>query len=140
MKTLEQRLWEKVDIKDWNDCWPWKAGQFESGYGLFGLKGNAYRAHRLAYKLSYDDFNPELDVLHTCDNPLCCNPGHLFQGTAHDNVQDAISKGRLGISLEVREKILNCKETGLTLRQTALLFGVSKSTVHNVWRAASYAQ
>lgn len=33
-------------------------------------------------------------VLHSCDNPPCCNERHLFLGTYKDNEQDKIRKGR----------------------------------------------
>ena len=38
----------------------------------------------------------KLFVLHHCDNPPCINPEHLFLGTAYDNTQDRIKKGRPG--------------------------------------------
>ena len=135
VRPAEQRFWEKVDIRAWNDCWPWTAGSNDRGYGQLWLEGGMVAAHRLAYKLSYDDYNYKLDVLHTCDTPRCCNPGHLFQGTDVDNMQDAINKGRFSRHLPawLRENI-SWYKGALTARATAELFGINETTVSRVWR------
>lgn len=52
------------------------------------------RAHRLAFQLVKGPIPEGLSILHSCDNPPCCNPAHLTAGTTKENVQDAISKGR----------------------------------------------
>jgi len=53
-----------------------------------------YRAHRLAYELTYDTSLGDKFACHTCDNPLCVRPDHIFPGTPKDNFDDAFSKGR----------------------------------------------
>lgn len=52
------------------------------------------RAHRLSYELFIGKITKEY-ICHKCDRPGCFNPDHLFQGTASDNIQDALDKGRM---------------------------------------------
>ncbi len=52
------------------------------------------RAHRASWQISFGPIPDGLQVLHTCDNPPCCNPAHLFLGTQLDNIYDMCAKGR----------------------------------------------
>jgi len=90
---LPKRFWAKVEILGPNDCWPWRGG-FRGKYGQIKVNGKKVGAHRVAYALD-SRLSPEgFKVCHTCDNPPCCNPKHLFRGTSKDNAQDAVKKGR----------------------------------------------
>lgn len=93
-----RRFWSHVDIQTPLECWHWKRGKGFDGYGKFAYKGSTLRAHRVSYFLHYGVDPLDLLVCHRCDNPRCCNPYHLFLGTASDNVQDAVDKGRLTYS------------------------------------------
>jgi len=64
------------------------------GYGQIRHEGRNWLAHRLAWMLTYGPIPDGLNVSHRCDNPRCVNVGHLFLGTAADNLHDAIAKGR----------------------------------------------
>ncbi len=77
------RFREKVDCARSDECWEWQAYRNPGGYGMFKLDGLMYLAHRIAFAVTKGD--TELDVLHTCDNPPCCNPVHLYAGTDEDN-------------------------------------------------------
>lgn len=88
------RFWPKVKIGEGDECWPWLGGRFKNGYGSFYLDGRAVGAHRVAYMLHHGGALPTRFTCHRCDNPRCCNPAHLFQGSASANTQDAVRKGR----------------------------------------------
>jgi len=89
-------FWSKVDRSAGPDaCWPWLASCVRGGYGGLRLRPfGSFLAHRVAYQLTYGDLSADLLVCHKCDNPPCCNPACLFQGTYLENIRDAVSKGR----------------------------------------------
>lgn len=88
-----ERFWAKVDKRGPNECWPFTGARMDQGYGMYGVEGKIKKAHRVAYVLTHGA-EPTGDVRHSCDNPPCCNPAHLFDGTTLDNVLDMESKGR----------------------------------------------
>ena len=90
----EERFWSKIDRRGTEKCWPWLAAKQKGGYGVAWFGGKLFRAHRLAFMLGRTEFVGALSVLHSCDNPSCCNPRHLFLGTQRDNMRDMIGKGR----------------------------------------------
>lgn len=77
-------------------CWEWTGVRRKGsgGYGVFTRDDVLFHAHRFSYELHKGAIPPGLFVLHRCDNPPCCNPKHLFVGTAADNIHDAMRKGR----------------------------------------------
>ena len=95
-RSVRLRFEEKVDKGKPDDCWEWNAARDASGYGAFKLKGEKVGAHRVAWMLANKEPIPEGEqVMHSCDNPACCNPKHLRLGSHSDNMADAGAKGRL---------------------------------------------
>jgi hypothetical protein len=92
--TLEERFWRKV--KKSEGCWEWQGWRDDGGYGSIGSFGNADRVktHRYSWQLHNGPIPDDLLVCHTCDNPPCVRPDHLFLGTHLDNMRDKMKKGR----------------------------------------------
>lgn len=100
MKKIEirQKLLASIEEDKESGCWVWKKFRNRDGYGMMrigGKKGFVERVHRLsAFVFMEFDLESGLCVLHSCDNPACINPDHLFIGTQQDNVRDMVEKGR----------------------------------------------
>ncbi len=146
------RFWAKVNVtSDVDSCWEWTGSLNNTGYGLFGDGKAAHNilAHRFSMALClWRILPPEELVLHTCDNPKCVNPSHLYVGTHADNTADRNSKMRHNYGerngnnklvdtdiVEIREML----DSGLTTRAIAALFGVAPSTIwmigtRKIWR------
>ena len=148
MNHSPNAVWRKVEKRRWNQCWPW-TGYTSSGRGRIDIAGvQGVYAHRAAYLATHpgsiplrDDGSKEQHVLHRCDNPLCCNPRHLFVGSHSDNIADKVAKGRqkkwgggIGsprakLSADQVRDMRRKKKEGFTKRMLAKIFNVSEATV-----------
>ncbi len=76
-------------------CWEWTGTIMQKeDYGIACHRGKRQRAHRLSYMYHKGQIPEGLLICHTCDNPPCINPDHLYAGTPKDNSSDMVSKGR----------------------------------------------
>ena len=152
---LAQRFWPKVDTSAGpNACWPWTGHQAPTGYGQIGAGGRSdgvLYAHRVSYELNFGPIPDGLYVCHTCDNPPCVNPGHLFAGTPTENSHDARDKGRLVMprlrgedaapavltETQARE-IIARRAAGEKLTDLSRRFGVSESAISQLARGRTW--
>ena len=98
-ETAEEKVRRLVDTsRGPGACWPYMGRLNPLGYGIVDVfehgVSRQYRAHRVAYEVANGAIPVGLVLLHSCDNPRCCNPAHLTPGTHGENIADMWAKGR----------------------------------------------
>lgn len=154
-RPLAERFWPRVDRRGPDECWPWFGARDAGWYGVLGLGSrrddsrHLERAHRVAWSLANNDGAPipdGLHIRHRCDNPPCCNPGHLLTGTPAQNVQDKVERGRApngeqhsGAKLTaqlVRQLRAECRQRG-ALAAFARAHGIPYITAYDAFRGTT---
>ena len=158
MTYTAQTLWKKIDIRGPDECWPWLGFRNEQGYGRVWIADIGYYAHRVIYSIARGgliewaapkDKNAFGFIRHSCDNPSCCNPGHLLIGTHTDNMQDKVQRGRLPnlkgergprakLTDKQAEEIRWIASKGIASSEIARLYGVSKPTIKSIRCGRAY--
>lgn len=95
---LRERFWARVDKRGPDECWPWLGGKAStnSAYGRMSISHSVARpAHQIAWEMANGQPFPSGKVgCHSCDNPNCVNPAHIWPGTQAENIRDCVAKGR----------------------------------------------
>ena len=153
-------LWSKVDKRGEDKCWDWKGFKNHDGYGRTWINDKGYYAHRVIYSLVYPNtitLNAPLSqddsgfLLHTCDNPSCCNPKHLWVGTHADNMADKVAKGRspdfsggkgprCKLTMDQAKEARLLRKTGMTIPQLMEKFKLSRASMKTLLRGDSYKE
>ena len=147
-------LWSKVDIREPNECWPWKGTATKSGYGRTWINDVGYYAHRVIFNLA----NPgqiELKaptnrlakgfLMHLCDNRICCNPAHLRVADIKTNNEDCVKKGRRKLPMgenhhksvftnDEIQQVLSMRKLGKSARQIAETMNKKRATIESLLR------
>jgi hypothetical protein len=129
-------------------CWPWQGSTSTGGYGRtrFMLLGEPETyTHRVAFALHTKRLAGKKEVCHSCDNPLCCNPLHLWIGTHRENHWDSMRKGRRYhppslrklTQAQVRRIPIMYNQERLTQRAIAALLGVSQPLIARILKRSS---
>lgn len=146
-RSVAERFWEKVDKSAWpKGCWLWKACVDDNGYGRFTMhdangRKRAHWAHRVAYELAVGPIGSGMLVCHTCDNPICMNPDHLWIGTYQENSDDMDKKGRRVVGEDRPQAKLNdeavrairgAPSTRGTQARLVKIYGVASSVISRI--------
>ena len=148
--TVQQRFSASWELGN-NGCWNWLGNLSPNGYGRIKFNGKIVRSHRFSWmQKNAQDIPNGMVVCHSCDNPTCVNPEHLFLGTVADNVADCVRKGRHargerlshprasgennGNSRLTLEQVNIIKSDIRTQRAIASKFGVSQALISKIKR------
>lgn len=143
--TSTDLFWKKV--KKTSRCWMWLGGKGGDGYGKVKRRGRTYRAHRLAWILTYGA-DADGVLRHKCDVPLCVNPQHLEIGTPADNSRDMTERRRQAWGERHGSAVLSAtavQQVRVLLREGLLngvqigeRFGVSKTAISRIRRGRTW--
>lgn len=144
MRQEFDRFIEKVE-KTEQGCWTWTAATYRKGYGHFQRlidgKWRMYKAHRYSYEVYKGKIPSGMLVCHSCDNPTCVNPNHLFLGTQKDNMIDMLSKNRKvrgcnplhhALSQEIADNIRIDHKAGMKYKELELKYSTSKTQISRI--------
>lgn len=140
------KFWAKVDRRSDAECWPWLGAPDKDGYGQIwdGHTGKMKRAHKVSADIHHGPADGRI-VMHSCDNPWCCNPAHLSYGTNSDNVADKISKNRhakgeqQGHSKLTEAQVQEIRSrTDEGYRALCAEFQLAPSTVYRIWHGQAW--
>lgn len=114
------------------ECWDWIKKKDYDGYGYATWDGTDSRAHRLSYIGFHGPIPDDKPcVCHTCDNPACANPDHLWVGTNEENSYDRHAKGRTRRKL-TDDEVLEIYTAEAVAWVLALKYNVSKHTIRSI--------
>ena len=141
---------------DGSGCHEWQRATNAQGYGIFKIgRRQQFIASRVAYFIHHEEDPASLIVCHTCDNPPCCNPQHLFLGTHKDNALDSLAKGRDAAAKGYRWASVNKGEqnaqaklteslvreiraTPMSQRKLAEIYGISQTQISKIVRKQAW--
>lgn len=155
-EEYERRFWNKVAVGGPDDCWEWtgsvrtRINKDGKSYGRIRSGDRTLHAHRESYRLRWGDPPDDKLVLHTCDNPACVNPNHLYLGTPADNVRDMYERKRARhergtdrynakLNPDKVREIRRLRAEGMYTTDIAKKFGINGGTVSRIIRRLRWA-
>ena len=143
VKSIHDRFWSKVSRGSDDECWEWQGAKLPNGGHGQCIAGDVVTvSSRIAWALTNGNLPTDKVICHSCDNPPCCNPAHLFIGTQTMNMNDRHSKGRspkgsqIGTSRLTEDQVREIRELyssgKLASPSLSIKFNVAQSTISRV--------
>jgi hypothetical protein len=155
------RLMERTRLDSATGCRIWTGASSPAGYGRVKVGGKLRGAHQVSWEANFGAIPDGMFVCHTCDNPPCIEPTHLFLGTRSDNMLDCSAKGRLFLHTGMKRRaesirrgdqatpsklteqsvreIRQLRSGGMTFTELGQRYGVDQSTVRSVVARKTWA-
>jgi len=143
-ETIKERI-----VIDNNQCWIWQGFKDRDGYGRMRLDGKERFTHRIAYEAWVAPLEQNKVIMHSCDNPPCCNPDHLRQGTRAENNADCAAKGRKpkgsknGNAKLTEYQVAKIREwfsKGASGEELSKIFNISRVQIRKILNLENWAQ
>lgn len=94
-KNTEKDFWDRVIVRGDNECWGWSGPKMLDGRGQMSFGNRTMTAPNIMLTISAG--KSDQHALHTCDNPECVNPRHLYWGSPKDNARDMVDRNRMNL-------------------------------------------
>lgn len=121
-----------------NSCLLWKHSKDKDGYGYLWINGKSWRVARVIAHVFHGLVLEDSRQLacHTCDEPQCCNPDHIFVGSPQENTVDAVKKFRWNPPRKLNatdiKKIAALYSDGVKIIEISRIFKVTRETVTSI--------
>ena len=143
-KEVLQFIRDNITINSETECHEWNRHRYHQGYGQIFYDGRQQYVHRVIYQIiNKIKLLPSDEIMHSCDNPCCCNINHLSLGDKNKNMADMVAKGRqqhgenhyktslLDTQIEEIRDLFN---EGLKNTEIAKRFNVSRQVISDIRR------
>ena len=137
---LPARIESKIMPEPNSGCWVWLGGTNQKNYGHIWsseLKRHE-RAHRMVYQILVGAIPAGKQLLHTCDNPYCVNPDHMFVGSNAQNRADSVAKGRhakgesCGLAKLTEDQVRQIRRSSGSAAYIGKQFGTCATNVYDI--------
>lgn len=147
MEGIEVEYYQSLIKPLKNGCWFFLGFKNKAGYGKVFKRGKYYTAHRFYYEAFYKTIlDNRMFACHSCDNPSCVNPSHIWFGSPADNMKDMKEKGRSLVGEESpRSKLKEHQVKEIIklkgkIKQTVLArrFGVQPPAINKIYKGTRW--